>query len=51
MKDECDHECVQKLRYVRDYTTPGVHISEMGEIWEVECRDCHERFEQFFSNR
>jgi len=48
---ECQHEDVKKVRFVRDAATPGVHLSEMVEIWEVKCQDCGKKFEEVYSNR
>ena len=45
MKDECHHENVEKLRYVRDSGSNGVH-GPYSEIWLVRCRDCGKEFEE-----
>lgn len=46
MKDECHHENVQKLMYLRPGFS-GVH-GPYFEVWLVRCQDCGERVEQEF---
>ena len=43
--DECNHENIKKLRYVRDSGSNGVH-GPYSQIWLVRCTECGAEFEE-----
>lgn len=47
MKDECNHDNVEKLEFI-DFASNGSVHGPRTEIWRVRCQDCGKIFDERF---